>query len=72
MAFRAANKIWVFAAHPTYKNCVKAWLEEPESGTAGRKRVMAQRAIALSYDEEDSEAKPSKVGTRYLVKRISN
>lgn len=69
MTFKANGRTWVFAVHPKYANRVKEWLTQTEQDKAGRKRAQAQQAIARSYADDESNALPSKIGTRRLMKR---
>src|SRR5690606_2333566 len=55
VAFQAGGKTWVFAIHPSKStgSHFKAWLEADKDATLGRKRSLAQAAIAKSYVGED-------------------
>lgn len=71
VAFQAAGKVWVFAIHPSKStgSHFKPWLTADKMTTLGRKRTLAQAAIARSYAEQDALQQPSRIGTRRLVKR---
>lgn len=67
VSFRANGCTWVFAVHPSRLNRVDAWIDEPSTGVAGRKRAWTQAAIARSYEAEDM--RPSRIGTKRVFKR---
>lgn len=47
VAFRAGGALWVYGAHPSPGNGhFEAWASGPGDTTSGRKRVLAQRALA--------------------------
>lgn len=69
MAFRAANKTWVFAVHPSKPNRVTDWLDSHPDSTSGRKRELAVAAIAKSYQVDEPASQPSTIGQRRVVKR---
>ncbi len=47
MAFRAGGALWVYGAHPSPGNGhFEAWASGPPDTASGRKRVLAQRALA--------------------------
>lgn len=47
VAFRAGGALWVYGAHPSPGNGhFDAWASGPDDTPSGRKRVLAQRALA--------------------------